>query len=30
MQKFLLSTTQAGHACRDSKQGSAVRAETLA
>jgi formate dehydrogenase beta subunit len=30
MQKFLLSTTQAGHACRDTKQGSAVRAETLA
>jgi formate dehydrogenase (NADP+) beta subunit len=29
MQKFLFSTTQAGHACRDSKSG-AVRAETLA
>jgi formate dehydrogenase beta subunit len=29
MQKFLFTTTQAGHACRDSKSG-AVRAETLA
>jgi formate dehydrogenase beta subunit len=29
MQKFLLSTTQAGHACRDSKPSAAARAETL-